>query len=420
MKNLFLVINNNIEIIKLISKELLEDSESHQLLALDMIRYIPSISFSKLNIRSELCNLKYFTVDDFPSKNAVDLLLNLNPDIIILPNDTGISCLAFVEASNFLKIPSLFIQPAIIIKSPSSPMQWLRGLLWLGSIKNWKEAYKVYRFLWSTEKRIKGASLAYIYVINNMANHIHNFFNEGSGGCTNIAVMGDYFKDMFLKKGVPEDKIHVTGLPKFDLTINRCFNKSVFLQKLGLDSNKKVVSLLTDAAVEHRLWTRNQRIDFIKKIISTFKNLPEIQLIIKVHPIEDMTDYIYLAKTMGYNAIISKEIDLYDVIDSSDAVISGISTAGLESLLFNKPLIISNFYKDPEYIPYISSGVAIGVYHGGDLISAIDMAINDDRVKNRMKFKSKDFIYNYAYLNDGLASKRVAELILKSANKPNV
>lgn len=411
MRVLFIVTNNSIEITNLVSFALKNLEVSCETFALMLGGYIsPSHISWTGNIEKFISCLK---AEDYSKPDPVNILRDCGPDILILPNDTGISCLAFLEAAKFLEIPTLFIQPAIIIKSPSSPWQCLRGVSWLASVSNLKLAFKMYQLLWSSVRTTKGLRSGSFFVIKDMLAHLYRFFDEGEGGCTKIAVMGDYTKELFVERRISPQKIIVTGLPKLDLIYERDFNRTTFLKQIGLTPDKTIVSLLTDAAVEHRLWTKSQRRDFIVKIITAFKQLPEVQLIIKVHPFEDPTDYYIIAKQMKYEAKIFKEIDLYDVIETSDIIITGVSTAGLEALFFDKPLIVPNFYNDPEYIPYIRSGVAIGVYEADDIPEAINTILHDGQVKSRLDSSRKVYIYHHAYLQDGKASERVANLIIQ-------
>lgn len=417
LKILFMAINNNLEILELVSRELRKHMDISQISILNMGSYIPSSFVTMADIELRFGNMSCENLDDYSAPNSVTLLRSLNPDIIIMSNDTGISCLAFLEAAKFLKIPSLFIQPAIIIQSPTSRIKMIRGLFWLASISNMRLTCKMYGLLWRSERSIHGNLAGSFIILKNIFNHFFHFFNDGRGGCTKIAVIGNYTKDLFIHRGIPSQSICVTGLPKLDVILNREFDRTEFLKKVGLTDGKKIISLLTDAAVEHRLWTRNQRKDFIYRIIKSLKDVHEIQLIIKVHPVEDPTDYVLINEELGGSAKVLKDINLYDVIEISDVVITGISTAGLESLLFEKPLITPNFYNDPEYIPYIRDGVAIGVYDSKDLMSAVRAALNDRETRGIMATNRERFIYYFAYLQDGKASARVAELILNMVKK---
>jgi CDP-glycerol glycerophosphotransferase (TagB/SpsB family) len=210
----------------------------------------------------------------------------------------------------------------------------------------------------------------------------------------------------------------VTGIPRFDNIWNRTFDNSAFRRQFGLARDKSVVSLLTDAQVEHRLWTVGRRRDFISKLLSACQEIPEVQFVIKVHPYEDPTDYQQAVKKLGLEIPVSKEIPLYDLINASDAVMTGISTTGMETLIFNKPLLILNLYRQPEYIPYVSQGVALGIHDAGDIPECIRAALDDQPTKDRLASNRAGFLHQHLYLQDGKASERVADLIRQMVKRP--
>jgi len=91
------------------------------------------------------------------------------------------------------------------------------------------------------------------------------------------------------------------------------------------------------------------------------------------------------------------------------------STTTLEAAILNKPIIILNLSGKPDIIPYVDKGIALGVYKKEDLIPAIKNALYSREVREKLARQREKFVYDYAYLQDGNASERVASLIAQVA-----
>ena len=71
----------------------------------------------------------------------------------------------------------------------------------------------------------------------------------------------------------------------------------------------------------------------------------------------------------------------------------------------------------PDLFPYAESGATIGVYKEEDIVPATKNALFDEEMKNKLAGARKKFVYEHAYLQDGKASKRVADLIIQLIEK---
>jgi CDP-glycerol glycerophosphotransferase (TagB/SpsB family) len=87
------------------------------------------------------------------------------------------------------------------------------------------------------------------------------------------------------------------------------------------------------------------------------------------------------------------------------------STVGLEAMLLDKPVI--TFDPIGTMNPYAETDAVIGVRKENDLVAAIKGALYDPEVRRKLSEARRKFVYEYAYLQDGKASQRVANLIEK-------
>jgi hypothetical protein len=63
-------------------------------------------------------------------------------------------------------------------------------------------------------------------------------------------------------------------------------------------------------------------------------------------------------------------------------------------------------------MPYAEKGVALGIYRKDDVAPTIQNALQNEEVRERLGKAQEKFVYEYAYVQDGKASERVADLIM--------
>jgi len=351
-------------------------------------------------------------IRDYPGQSSVQILRKIEPSLMVTGDDAGITYRAFVEAAKFLGIPSLLVTPGIIVGKVPFSLQNFKGVLWL--LANLSSTFKRYKLLWASLRDCQWSFLQAVwFIMRDLTAKFYRTHLYGQGACSKIAVTGDYSRNRFIEEGIPPEKIVVTGLPRFDDIRNKTFESNALRRQLGLAPDRSVVALLTDAQVEHRLWTARRRRDFIKKVLPACQKFPDVQFVIKIHPYEDPTDYQRAVKELGWNIPVSKNIPLHELINASDAIMTGISTTGAETLIFNKPLLILNLYNQPEYITYVSDGVAIGIYHAEDIPKSIRAVLSDQQAKDQLASNRAGFLYHHLYTQDDRASERVSNLILE-------
>ena len=83
----------------------------------------------------------------------------------------------------------------------------------------------------------------------------------------------------------------------------------------------------------------------------------------------------------------------------------------------NKPIVVLNLSGEPDAMPYVEKGIALGVYRKEDLIPAIKDALYNREVREKLARCREKFVYEYAYIQDGRASERVANLIKSIATE---
>lgn len=229
---------------------------------------------------------------------------------------------------------------------------------------------------------------------------------SGRSACpmpTKTAVYGHAFRDTLVKKcNYPKNSVVVTGAQRFDRIAEKGTNIG---KELGIPENKNILTLITSPV------PRGENEALTKAVFLAVKSFSDTQMVVKIHPNESDSVYHDMKRQLASDAIIVRDIDLYDVIRSSAATMTYLSTAGMESILLGKPLIVVNLSGRADVVPYVKEKVAIGVYREEDLKPAIEKALAGSPPRN-----AKVFIEKYAYKNDGKASERVCKVIRRLIN----
>ncbi len=216
------------------------------------------------------------------------------------------------------------------------------------------------------------------------------------------AVYGSAFKDTLVKGcNYPVNAVVVTGAQRFD----RIMERGEDIRKaLSIPEIKRIVVLATSPV------SRSENDALARAVFSAVKQFSDVQLVVKIHPNESSGLYNKIKADVKSDAILTKNIDLYDALRSCDAAITYLSTAGMEALLLNKPLIVVNLTGRPDVVPYVKEKAAIGVYKEEDIEKALRTVLYGNWKKELCRGMN-EFVEKYAYKNDGMASKRIVRLI---------
>jgi UDP-N-acetylglucosamine 2-epimerase len=222
---------------------------------------------------------------------------------------------------------------------------------------------------------------------------------------TVTAVYGDEYKRILIREGhYPRSSIEVTGSQRFDEIIKKqaMFKKQGIYRKFGI-KKQKIVLLVTSPVPENEIMTR--------AVFNTMKKFPDIQLIVKLHPLEADKLYRNLLKETGSNAIITTETDIYELLNACEIMITHLSTVGLEAMILDKPVITINISGKPDPVDYARKKAALGVYREQDLVLAIENLLKNRGMLKELKKNRDKYVYETTYKKDGKATERVAELI---------
>jgi len=230
-------------------------------------------------------------------------------------------------------------------------------------------------------------------------------------------LLSDYFcasgpQSESLKRKFPKDTKHlvVTGQPRFDKVAkaDRIFDKDEICRKFGLAVSGKILFWATET---HALPLKENR-ENIDAVYHALQSLQNVQLVVKLHPAEDQEAPLYRQNRSYTPLIVGGSKDLSELLFVCDLMITKSSTAAIEAAIMNKPIIVLNLSGEPDIMPYVEKGVALGAYRKGDLLRTIKDALHNMKVCEKLAMARDRFVYDYAYVQDGKASERVADLVV--------
>ena len=240
----------------------------------------------------------------------------------------------------------------------------------------------------------------------------HHMFNS-----KRIALQGEEVKNDFLKSGVEEGRLVVTGAPLYDfikdsVRIRKEANNFKYLQKYGIDLKK---GLIVFASQPHNknLYKIEEKRRILMGLKMAMASFPDSMLVVKLHPYERYEELgnSILEKDCDKNMVVVKDINIFDLIYICDLLITKSSTCALEAILLDKLVMTINLGAAPDPFPYADHNVALGVYREEDIMPSLRRILYDGNTKEKLRENRSKFIEKFAYRLDGNATDRILSLM---------
>jgi len=161
---------------------------------------------------------------------------------------------------------------------------------------------------------------------------------------TFITVGGEKTVDYYLNKGESQNKIVVTGTPRYEFFYKGEIKgiseiTDMFTNRKYVFNQNEVTILLTTSPIDDKA---NEKI--ISAVVSCLKELNlEENLVIKLHPSEDGILHRRILQKLNSNSIIVRDVNILELIKSCNLLFSGISTTILEAMIIGTPIILLDF-----------------------------------------------------------------------------
>jgi len=380
-------------------------------------------------LKQKTNGLSIYDIHDF--SNAVNLLRITKPDCVIVTSTTDAIQLSISIAANFLKIPLISIylfnynymgvsSAFTTIENFEISLQKFFSKQTSTDKENQKKSFRrgkfilyKHNFLRKTRKTITGNYFnALLFTLKELFTQTlgkPKNYNE----LANLHLLSDnsWLKPL-VNLGINKDKLIVTGNPYWDKLFQKL--EEIKYKHTQKKSNINIL-VITDALVEHGIWTPKKRDAFLGKLFDKLKKETNISFSIKIHPSsEDRYYYDTFFHERKTKIRIFQKEDLWDIINDFDLVISyGSTTAQTELVAMGMKILLldANVSLTPAHLVNegISSGIVSNCESFSDIIPSIHKLLENkiEITKNLIKER------NQLFQSDGKASERVANAILK-------
>lgn len=230
-----------------------------------------------------------------------------------------------------------------------------------------------------------------------------------------MAVWGPAVKDLLVRKRrIGPSKLIVTGSTGFEFRAEKTRSQArIESCKQAYSESKIPVVLFTSHPTQGEVGHARRLVD-IYAFYRAAKKLQNLRFVVKLHPLESPNLHRSLKDQLSLEHVtVTKDADLYELLDSCDLLVSTFSTTVFEALMLGKPVVVMNFTGARDPIPFVDTGAALGVYSPDALSRSIEHVIVSKEVRNKLIAKSKAFLREYLYKMDGKAAMRVANVAKK-------
>lgn len=227
-----------------------------------------------------------------------------------------------------------------------------------------------------------------------------------------IAAWGEASARWLRERGVPPEKIVVTGAPRLDGIVSgtRC-PREVLAAGLGVDPGRRWVVLATNPIPFERnaallATARKGVIDWGEPAI----------LLVKLHPSEDPAPYRSAIEGDPNVVVVPHgKVDLYDLLAAADAVLTFHSSVGLEAMAFDRPVVSLEAFGEENPLPYARTGAAAAARSTEELARALREDVADGvRTLERRSARAR-YVRDNLLATDGKSSRRVRDLVVSLA-----
>jgi len=226
-----------------------------------------------------------------------------------------------------------------------------------------------------------------------------------------IAVWGDIIKDYLIHvKSIPENKIIVSGSPKYD-SYSR-IEKNKKNQKIMLVTLRPIITHMEGPRIE--LYEKYEKT--LHKLIQISKNVENLQIIFKLHPQQNISNQIIInmikenegIKILQFDPIkeLLADCDLHVNIapDNFDA-----SSVILEAMMMGKPTLNIQLQKNQIEFEFIKDNAIKSVYYDSNVEQSV-LDLISHHGTDELFTRSQNFLNKYMK-NRGNAAKKIIDSI---------
>lgn len=240
----------------------------------------------------------------------------------------------------------------------------------------------------------------------------------GGGEARQFAVMGAAFRDQFVEQGVRHKEIVVTGHPTHDAVYRRAravdeADRAAVRASYGLPLDRTLVLYATQPVLWRKVISRETLEANVRALAAAVAAEPGCELILKLHPREDRSDYAFCA-TLDPPVRVLDQAEMPDLIAAADLFVSSSSSTVLLAMMLDRPIITVNFDAVPHFDQFEPIGGTRHVRTHADFAAALASLLHEPAAGAELARQRASVVERYTRF-DGQAAARIAGLIARAA-----
>ncbi|HNW92254.1 MAG TPA: CDP-glycerol glycerophosphotransferase family protein [bacterium] len=229
-----------------------------------------------------------------------------------------------------------------------------------------------------------------------------------------VTLNGQSMFERLVAGGCVPEALRVTGIPRYDGFRERraALQRNAMRQRLHIPQQAKIILLATQPPSRIDGSTRADRNRVARAVAGAVAGLADAYLLIKPHPEEMAHAYEGIIASSGVSgSVVDGLMTLPEILVDTALLVTYFSTAALEAIAMEVPVLTINVGGRPDVIPYVAAGAAVGVYHLSELAEKLQLALQPDPMRQQ---RAHRFLAGMIDLREG-AARRCADVVLELA-----
>lgn len=279
-------------------------------------------------------------------------LERLQPRLLLVCPDQGLECEAAIAAARRLGVPSLYVQPALIADTP----------------------------------------------------------RYGALHADHAALIEDFSREVYLRRGVDPGRLHLTGLGRWD-DLARAGSpaaREAARRRLGVGASDPLVIFAGQRG------PGSEKRAMLEPLIEATRRLPGLRLFVRPHPSEGREAYArFFPETpaRGDASLLPADVGLHEALIAGDLVVTGFSNVALEAAILDRCVLTINLRGEPDVIPFADLGIAAGASSSGEIATQVERLLGDDAAREELRRRREAYFARNPQLRQAGANARIAGLI---------
>lgn len=233
----------------------------------------------------------------------------------------------------------------------------------------------------------------------------------GTGGATAVAAWGPASGDYFRSVGVPAERVHLTGSPRFDLLRPPRDDGERRRARSALGLSRRTLALISNPIDDQGFCSHDEKMELFGHFLQGIQPLfaaPEFHLAVKLHGRESAADFERRIPTALHSRVsVLTNVALSELLYACGAAIVLASTVGLEALLCGVPLAVLEIPGHGFQYDYVQSETAAGLAWDAPMAPQVDSLFEPSAERQHRV----EAYLTTQFSGRGKAVKQVADLI---------